>query len=273
LFFIKSQLNITLFNKKNKMLKKRIIACLDVKDGVVIKGVQFKQHEIIGDILELAKKYSDDGVDELVFYDISASSENRVVDNFWIKKIAEKINIPFCVAGGIKTIKDATLILENGADKISINSPAISNPNLITDIAERFGKQCVVVGIDSYENNGDYFVKQYTGSESTTINTGKNTIEWVKEVVDRGAGEIVLNCMNVDGVRKGYDLKQVDIVSNIVNIPVVASGGAGKMEDFRDLFIKTKATGGLAASVFHKNIINIQDLKKYLINENINIRK
>jgi cyclase len=255
------------------MLKLRIIPCLDVKNDKVIKGVQFKQHEIAGDILDLAEKYSNDGADELVFYDITASSEGRVVDKSWIKKIAEKINIPFCVAGGIKTIDNARIILENGADKISINSSAIENSQLIIDMANRFGKQCVVIGIDSFEKDGEYYVYQYAGNENTIKNTGKKTIDWVKEVVERGAGEIVLNCMNQDGTRKGYDIKQLAKVNEFINIPLIASGGAGSLEDFKNLFNQTKVTGALAAGIFHKNILNIKDLKKYLIENKIEVRK
>lgn len=254
------------------MLKKRIIPCLDVKDGMVVKGVKFREHEVIGSVVDLARHYSMSGADELVFYDITASSENRNIDNSWAYQIAKNINIPFCVAGGINSVKNAETILANGADKVSINSPALNNPNLINQLAERFGSQCVVVGIDSFELNGEYLVKQYTGDESKTITTNRKMLDWAIEVQNRGAGEIVLNCMNNDGVRQGYDLAQIKLLSEHVTIPIIASGGAGSMSDFANLFKNTKATGALAASVFHKNLIKIADLKDYLIQENIEVR-
>jgi cyclase len=255
------------------MLKKRIIPCLDVKDGAVVKGVQFRNHEIVGEIIELAKRYSDSGADELVFYDITASSDNRNIDKKWIYDIAKNINIPFCVAGGIRSVAQAEAVLANGADKISINSPALENPQLITELAKRFGTQCVVVGIDSRIIDGQYQVNQYTGDESKTVITSRSVSEWAAEVESRGAGEIVLNCMNQDGVRSGYDIIQTKLVSNLVNIPVIASGGAGSMSDFANLFKQTRVTGALAASVFHKQIIAIDELKQYLAEENIEIRK
>ncbi len=255
------------------MLKKRIIPCLDVKNGVVVKGIQFRNHEIVGGIIELAKRYSASGADELVFYDITASSDNRNIDKKWIYDIAKNINIPFCVAGGIRSVAQAEMVLANGADKISINSPALENPELITELAKRFGTQCVVVGVDSRVVDGKYKVNQYTGNESKTVVTSKLVDEWVLEVEGRGAGEIVLNCMNQDGVRAGYDINQTKLVSNLVNIPVIASGGAGTMADFASLFKQTRVTGALAASVFHKQIIAIDELKQYLDRDNIEIRK
>lgn len=254
------------------MLKVRIIPCLDVKNNKVVKGTKFKAHEIVGDILDLVIRYSQEGADELVFYDITASSNDRIVNHTWIKEIAQHISIPFCVAGGIRSVENAQTILEAGADKISINSPALENPNLISQLANRFGQQCVVVGIDSFEINGKYFVYQYTGVESKTLNTGKETEIWVKEIVDRGAGEIVLNCMNQDGMRQGYDIQQISKIADLVNIPVIASGGAGHIEHFKTLFQNTNATGGLAASVFHKKIINIHELKQFLNHHGIKIR-
>lgn len=254
------------------MLKKRIIPCLDVKDGIVVKGVQFRNHEIIGDIVKLARHYSENGADELVFYDITASSDNRNIDKSWVNKIAKNINIPFCVAGGIDSLQKATEILANGADKISINSPAINNPNLINQLVARFGSQCVVIGIDSFENNGVYQVKQYTGDISKTLTTDLKMLDWAHEVEERGAGEIVLNCMNKDGVRDGYDIKQLKLLVDNTHIPIIASGGAGKIEDFSELFIQTRVSGALAASVFHKNLIKIPRLKEYLSKENILVR-
>lgn len=254
------------------MLKKRIIPCLDVKDGQVVKGVQFRNHEVVGDIIELAKRYSDAGADELVFYDITASSDQRNVDKKWIYEIAKNINIPFCVAGGIRSLAQAEIILANGADKISINSPALETPELITQLAKRFGTQCVVVGIDSYVTDGKCQVNQYTGDVNKTIVTKKLMPEWAKEVEDRGAGEIVLNCMNQDGVRKGYDIAQCQLLSSLVNIPTIASGGAGSMQDFAEVFTQTRITGALAASVFHKQVINIGELKAYLVKQKIEVR-
>lgn len=254
------------------MLKKRIIPCLDVKDGLVVKGIRFKSHQIVGNILELAISYSNNGADELVFYDITASSNQSTVDKSWVLQIAQAINIPFCVAGGINSIASAETILANGADKISINSPALENPNLIDQLAKRFGSQCVVVGIDSFAINNQYIVKQYTGDETKTISTNRNTLDWAREVCDRGAGEIVLNCMNNDGVRAGYDLEQIARLIAYTTIPIIASGGAGKMADFAELFTKTSATGALAATVFHKNMINIIELKNYLHDRQIEVR-
>ena len=226
----------------------------------------------MGDILNLAKSYSDEGADELVFYDITASPDGRIVDRSWIKKIAEIINIPFSVAGGIRSVSDATSILENGADKISINSPALENPELINKLADRFGRQCVVVGIDSFEKDGEYFVYQNSGDASKIANSGRKTIEWVKEIQERGAGEIVLNCMNQDGVRKGYDILQLIKISELANVPLIASGGAGALSHFKDLFEKTNVAAALAASVFHKKIITIDELKKFLKENKIEVR-
>lgn len=254
------------------MLKKRIIPCLDVRDGQVVKGVQFRNHEIVGGIIELAKRYSDNGADELVFYDITASSDNRSVSKQWVYDIAKNINIPFCVAGGIRTLVDAETILANGADKISINSPALESPDLIDEFAKRFGTQCVVVGIDSKLQDGRYIVNQYTGDEAKTIQTNRELLSWAKEAEMRGAGEIVLNCMNQDGVRQGYDILQNKLLSDAVNIPVIASGGAGSCEHFLDIFTQTRVTGALAASVFHKQVIQIDELKQYLANNGVAVR-
>lgn len=248
------------------MLAKRIIPCLDVRDGQVVKGVKFRDHEIIGDIVPLAKKYADMGADELVFYDITASSDDRVVDKSWVSKIAEVIDIPFCVAGGIKTPQQAQEILQMGADKISINSPALSNPHLITELCEQFGQQCVVVGIDSYfdKDTGQYQVHQFTGDEKRTQKTRWQTFDWIKQVQELGAGEIVLNCMNKDGVRDGYDLAQLKQARAVCDIPLIASGGAGTMAHFDAVFREADVDGALAASVFHKDIFSIPDLKRYL---------
>ncbi|OCG38458.1 MULTISPECIES: imidazole glycerol phosphate synthase subunit HisF [unclassified Gilliamella] len=256
------------------MLAKRIIPCLDVRDGQVVKGVQFRNHEIIGDIVPLAKRYAEEGADELVFYDITASSDGRVVDKSWIAKIAEVIDIPFCVAGGIKTVEDAGQILTFGADKISINSPALADPSLITRLADRYGVQCIVVGIDSWydKQSNNYHVYQFTGDEKRTVATKWNTLDWVQEVQKRGAGEIVLNMMNQDGVRNGYDIIQLNAVREVCNVPLIASGGAGTIEHFLQAFNEAQVDGALAASVFHKQIINIGELKQYLAQHGVNIR-
>lgn len=256
------------------MLAKRIIPCLDVRDGQVVKGVQFRNHEIIGDIVPLAKRYAEEGADELVFYDITASSDGRVVDKSWVAKVAEVIDIPFCVAGGIKTVEDAGQILTFGADKISINSPALANPDLITELANCYGVQCIVVGIDTWydQETDNYHVYQFTGDEKRTVATKWNTLDWVKEVQKRGAGEIVLNMMNQDGVRHGYDLKQLKAIRKVCHVPLIASGGAGTMAHFLDAFQDAGVDGALAASVFHKQIINIAELKQYLANHGVEIR-
>ncbi|PJG85743.1 imidazole glycerol phosphate synthase subunit HisF [Conservatibacter flavescens] len=256
------------------MLAKRIIPCLDVKDGQVVKGVQFRNHEIIGDIVPLAKRYADEGADELVFYDITASSDGRTVDKSWVQRVAEVIDIPFCVAGGIKTVADAEQIFAFGADKISINSPALADPDLISRLADRFGVQAVVVGIDSWfeQTTGKYWVNQYTGDEKRTRQTNWQTLDWVQEVQKRGAGEIVLNMMNQDGVRNGYDLAQLKAVREVCNVPLIASGGAGEMLHFKEAF-ELGVDGALAASVFHKQIINISELKEYLAKEGTEVRR
>ncbi|MEC4724919.1 imidazole glycerol phosphate synthase subunit HisF [Shewanella sp. D64] len=256
------------------MLARRIVPCLDVKDGKVVKGVQFRNHEIVGDIVPLAARYAEEGADELVFYDITASAHDRVIDKSWVSRVAERIDIPFCVAGGIKTLAQAREKLAFGADKISINSPALSDPSLIKRLQDEFGRQCIVIGIDSYydEQSDSYKVKQFTGDESAIKDTLWFTQDWVEEVQKQGCGEIVLNVMNQDGVRQGYDLKQLSIVRAICNVPLIASGGAGTMAHFKDVFEIAKVDAALAASVFHKGIIDISALKTYLAKHNIAIR-
>ncbi|MBW5891125.1 imidazole glycerol phosphate synthase subunit HisF [Pectobacterium polaris] len=256
------------------MLAKRIIPCLDVRNGQVVKGVQFRNHEIIGDIVPLAQRYAQEGADELVFYDITASSDGRVVDKSWVSRVAEVIDIPFCVAGGIKSVEEAGQILSFGADKISINSPALADPELITRLADRYGVQCIVVGIDTWHDTATdrYHVNQYTGDEARTKVTTWETLDWVEEVQKRGAGEIVLNMMNQDGVRNGYDLHQLNLVRDVCHVPLIASGGAGTMEHFLDAFQTAHVDGALAASVFHKQIINIGELKQYLKQQGVEIR-
>lgn len=256
------------------MLAKRIIPCLDVRDGQVVKGVQFRDHEVVGDIVELAAHYAREGADELVFYDITASADRRRVSREWVMKVAEVINIPFCVAGGISSVEDAREILAGGADKISINSPALSDPGLITRLADCFGVQCVVVGIDSYHDQAQdrYVCRQFTGDVSRTVTTAWEVGDWVDEVQRRGAGEIVLNMINQDGMRQGYDLAQLQMVRSRCRVPLIASGGAGTMEHFRDAFRTAGVDGALAASVFHKGIISIGALKDYLRREEVCIR-
>ncbi len=247
------------------MLTKRIIPCLDVLNDQVVKGIQFQNHHVIGDMVELAQYYSDEGADELVFYDISASTRGKGVCPQWVTKIAKAINIPFCVAGGIRCVEQARSILNSGADKISINSPALERPDLISELVGAFGQQCVVVGVDSNKINDDeYVVCQYTGNIEKTLKTTRNTLDWVKEIASRGAGEIVINCMQQDGVKNGYDIAHLSEVANAVNIPVIASGGAGEMKHFYELFEHAAVSGALAASVFHSGSIKINELKNYL---------
>ena len=254
------------------MLTKRIIACLDVRDGQVVKGVQFRDHRVVGDILELARRYTDEGVDELVFYDITASSDGRVVDKSWVRRVAQIIDSPFCVAGGIRTVEHARSILNDGADKISINSPALERPALITEMAEAFGVQCVVVGIDSRREDDGYKVYQYTGDIAKTVKSKHDTLAWARMAQELGAGEIVLNCMNKDGVKQGYDVAQLQVVRAGLTIPLVASGGAGTPQHFADVFQGAHVDGALAASVFHDGLIAIPDLKNYLKTQNIAVR-
>jgi cyclase len=243
-----------------------------VLNGLVVKGVQFKNHKIVGDIIELASRYAQEGADELVFYDIGASVNDKLVSSDWISQVSQSIDIPFCVAGGINSIKSAEERLAAGADKISINSPAIQRPELINELTDSFGKQCVVIGIDTFQEGNKYRVKSFTGDPNKTKETGKITKEWVEEVISRGAGEIVLNCMNKDGVKQGYDIDQLSNIREICTVPLIASGGAGTIQHFIDVFKKTNVDGALAASVFHKSLINIQNLKEELNNSSIEVR-
>ncbi len=235
-----------------------------MRDGQVVKGVRFRDHRIVGDILDLAARYRDDGADELVFYDISASPEGRSVDKSWVTRVARMLDIPFCVAGGIRSVADAEAVLAAGAEKISINSPALSHPDLIDALSDRFGAQCVVVGIDSQTVEGDYRVQQFTGDAARTRDTSRRTLDWVAEVQRRGAGEIVLNCMASDGVRQGYDIAQLQSVRRVCNVPLVASGGAGTAEHFIEVFRAAQVDAALAASVFHSGDIAIPELKRRL---------
>jgi cyclase len=254
------------------ILAKRIIPCLDVRDGQVVKGVRFRDHVIVGDILELATRYREEGADELVFYDITASPDGRSVDRSWVRRVARILDIPFCVAGGIRSVADAEEVLGQGAEKISINSPALSDPELISRLSARFGAQCVVVGIDSQSLDGDYLVYQFTGDPNRTRNTARRTLDWVREVQERGAGEVVLNCMASDGVRHGYDIPQLAAVRRLCDVPLIASGGAGAPEHFADVFARAQVDGALAASVFHSGAIAIPTLKNYLRQQSVEIR-
>lgn len=254
------------------MLAKRIIPCLDVKDGRVVKGVRFRNHEDVGDIVVLASRYAAEGADELVFYDITASPEARSVEPEWVKRVAREIDIPFCVAGGIRSADDARARLFAGADKISINSPALADPALIDRLAAEFGIQCIVVGIDSREIEGDWRVHSNTGDPEKTRTESRSTLKWIAEAIDRGAGEIVLNCMDQDGVREGYDVDQLSAARDICGVPLIASGGAGALAHFSDVFKTAGVDGALAASVFHKQVIEIGDLKAYLKQQSIEVR-
>jgi cyclase len=255
------------------MLSRRIIPCLDVRDGQVVKGVRFRDHVVMGEIVELALRYCDEGADELVFYDITASPEARSVDRAWVEKVARVIDIPFCVAGGIRSVDEARTILHAGADKISVNSPALERPELIGELAAAFGVQCVVVGVDSLRDpDGEWRVRQYSGDPSRTRALPRRTLDWIAEAQQRGAGEIVLNCMGSDGVRRGYDLDQLKRVRTICRVPLVASGGAGEPEHFRDAFVDADVDGALAASVFHSGAMAIPALKRYLHGQGVAVR-
>lgn len=250
------------------MLKKRIIPCLDIKDGRTVKGINFIDIKDAGDPIELAKKYILEGADELVFLDITATNEKRKTLAVLVEKIAKEINIPFTVGGGINTVEDAATIIKAGADKISINSAAVKNPLLIKELAERFGSQAVVVAVDTKFENNDWFVYINGGK----VATGITTIDWVKQAEQLGAGEILLTSMNNDGTKQGFAIDITNAVSTSINIPVIASGGAGTVEHFKDVFKHTKATGALAASIFHFAEIPIPVLKQYLKEQNISIR-
>ncbi|WP_426482855.1 imidazole glycerol phosphate synthase subunit HisF [Chryseobacterium sp. R2ACT005] len=250
------------------MLKKRIIPCLDIKDGATVKGVNFEGLKNAGDPVVLAKKYEQEGADELVFLDITATIEDRKTFIELVKEIAKELSIPFTVGGGISSVEDVRKLLEAGADKISINSSAVKNPELISDLAKEFGSQCVVVAIDTKQIDNKDLVHIKGGREATELFTA----EWAKEAERLGAGEILLTSMDGDGTKNGFDLRITKLVSENISIPVIASGGAGTANDFVQVFNETKATGGLAASIFHFNEIGIQDLKKQLKTQKIEVR-
>lgn len=255
------------------MLSRRLIPCLDVRDGQVVKGVRFRDHVVMGAIEDLAERYRDAGADELVFYDITASPQGRSVDRTWVERVARLIDIPFCVAGGIRSVEDARAILFAGADKVSVNSPALERPALIDELAEAFGVQCVVVGVDSLrDEDGEWRVRQYTGDPSKTRALSRRTLDWVVEAQRRGAGEIVLNCMGTDGVRAGYDIEQLRAVRELCRVPLVASGGAGTPEHFAEVFEQADVDAALAASVFHSGAIAIPEVKSTLKQRGIEVR-
>lgn len=255
------------------MLSRRIVPCLDVRDGRVVKGTRFRDHRDVGDIVDLAMRYRDEGADELVFYDITASPQARRVDQAWVERVARVIDIPFCVAGGIRSVEDARVVLHAGADKISVNTPATERPELVSELAATFGVQCVVVGIDSLrDEDGQWRVRQYTGQPERTRALATTTLDWVAQVQQLGAGEIVLNCMGSDGVRQGYDLEQLRLVRDVCAVPLVASGGAGAIQDFADVFTVADVDAALAASVFHSGAIRIPELKRDLRRQGIEVR-
>jgi cyclase len=238
----------------------------------VVKGVNFRDHRVMGDILDLAVRYRDEGADELVFYDITASPQGRSVDREWVARVGAVLDIPFSVAGGIRSVKDAEAVLAAGAEKISVNTPALEDPGLIDALAKRFGSQCVVIGIDSYPADGGWQVASHTGDPDATRYGRRATLDWVSEVQERGAGEVVLNCMNADGVRSGYDIDQLAAVRQICSVPLIASGGAGAREHFRDVFRAADVDGALAATVFHSGQIPIPGLKAWLAAEGVEVR-
>ena len=237
-----------------------------------MKGIRFRNHRVVGDIVELASRYCEQGADELVFYDITASPDGRTVDRSWVSQVAAVIDIPFCVAGGIRSVQSAEEVLLKGADKISVNTPALENPDLINELVSRFGSQCVVLGVDSREHDGGYCVYQNTGDPDKAASAERNTVNWILEAQDRGVGEIVLNCMNQDGVREGYDCAQLKVVRASSSVPLIASGGAGSQQHFADVFATANVDGALAASVFHNADIHIADLKEFLATQSFDIR-
>jgi cyclase len=234
--------------------------------------VHFRDHRIVGDILELARRYRNEGADELVFYDISASPEERSVEREWVRQVARILDIPFCVAGGIRSVADAEEVLNAGAEKVSVNSPALENPALIDALAKRFGSQCIVVGIDSQGTAEGHHAWKFSGDPKRARDTGRDVSAWVREVQERGAGEIVLNCMGSDGTREGFDITQLRAVRQICQVPFVASGGAGAVHHFTEVFMQAEVDAALAASVFHSGEIGIPELKRELRNAGIPVR-
>ena len=250
------------------MITKRIIPCLDVRDGKVVKGRKFQSIKEVADPVKMASFYNEAGADELVFYDITASFEKRKLFNKILKEVASEIFIPLTVGGGIDSLEDFDTVLKCGADKVSVNSGAIKNPDLIDAAAKKYGNQCVVLSMDVKRVDGKFMVFSMGGRE----NTGKDAVSWAAEAVVRGAGELVINSIDTDGVKDGFDIEMLSALASKVSVPVVASGGAGKMEDFADLFEKTGVQAGLAASIFHFREVEISDLKKYLNEKGVEVR-
>ncbi len=254
------------------MPARRIIACLDVKGGRVVKGVRFEDHADAGDPRELASRYRDEGADEIVIYDIAASAEGRTIDYDWLSSVARVLDVPLAVAGGVRSLDRAIACLEHGADKVSINSPALERPDLITEIAQVAGSQCVVVGVDSRRVNNEWVVFQYTGDVEKTVRTQRNMLDWIVEAQERGAGEIVLNCMDRDGTRDGFDIEQLAAARARLSIPLVASGGAGSAAHFADVFAGADVSGALAASIFHYRRVGIADVKRVVREAGFEVR-
>ncbi len=250
------------------MITKRIIPCLDVRDGRVVKGVNFEVVKDIADPVDMARMYNVAGADELVFYDITASFEKRALFTDILKRVASEIFIPLTVGGGINTLDDFDRVLKCGADKVSVNSGALKEPKLITAAAKKYGDQCVVLSVDVKRVDGKFTVFAKGGRE----NTGLDALEWIKLGVANGAGEICLNSIDTDGVRKGFDLEMLDAVAELVNVPIIASGGAGKKEDFLELFGHKGIDAGLAAGIFHTKLLEIKDLKSYLNKNGVEMR-
>ncbi len=251
------------------MITKRIIPCLDIRDGRVVKGVNFEGIRDVDSPVNLAKFYNDSGADELVFYDITASAEGRGLFSDVLKDVASNIFIPLTVGGNINSVADFDRVLNSGADKVSVNSGAVRNPSLIGEAAKKYGDQCVVLSMDVKRVDGKFKIFVKGGRE----NTGIDAIEWAKKCTAEGAGEIVVNSINTDGVKNGFDLEMLENICNVVSVPVIASGGAGNMEHFKDLFTKVPGVdAGLAASIFHFGEVKIKDLKEYLIYNNIEMR-
>lgn len=258
---------------RDTQLARRLIPCLDVRDGQVVKGVRFRDHVVMGQIEELAVRYRDEGADELVFYDITASPEGRTVSRDWVSRVAGVLDIPFSVAGGIRSVADARAVLNAGADKISVNTPALERPELIRELADEFGEQCVVVGIDSLlDDDGEWRVRMNTGDPGRTTALPQRTLDWISRVQELGAGEIVLNCMASDGVRRGYDIGQLKAARQLSEVPLVASGGAGNMQHFSQVFLEADVDGALAASVFHDGTVRLAELRRHLRSAGVAVR-
>jgi imidazole glycerol-phosphate synthase subunit HisF len=251
---------------------RRIIPCLDVKGGRVVKGVRFEGHVDAGDPAELARRYRAEGADEIVIYDITASAEGRTINYAWLERIARALDVPLCVAGGIRTIEQAVACLEHGADKVSINSPALERPDFIDELARIAGSQCVVLGVDSRKVDGAWIAHQYTGDAGTVRRTPRLMLDWIVEAQERGAGEVVLNCMDSDGVRDGYDVAQLKAARARLTVPLVASGGAGRARHFAEVFAHADISGALAASVFHFGKVSIAEAKRAVRDAGFEVR-